>query len=285
MGLTGIILTARIQLQRVETAYVNCTEFRCRNLDELLERSETTNVGYRYSVAWVDCLASGARLGRGVLMLANDASRNELPVALRASALLPRMRRTRSALPLPSGTLNRWTAAAFNALFYARHASGTYVIDYDRYFYPLDSLDNWNVVYGRRGFIQYQAVIPEGQSRSGLVALLENIAAEGAGSFLAVLKRSGPASPGPLSFLIPGHTLALDMPNRGAATYELVQALDRILLRHGGRVYLAKDALTEASVFREMYPRLERFRRVKAGVDPYNLFVSSQARRLGIVLE
>lgn len=283
MGLTGIILAARLRLLRVETAYVTCTEVRCENLDALLEQFEETDRAHRYSVAWLDCLASGRSLGRGVLMLGDGAPLDALPLALRHVPLTPPRRRTLTPPPLPSGALNRWTVSAFNALFYARHASGSHLADYDRYFYPLDAMRAWNRVYGRRGFVQYQALVPEGAPRAALVELLEAVVAARASSFLAVLKRSGPGTPGPLAFLSAGHTLALDIPNRGEETRALAARLDRIVVKHGGRVYLAKDALTEAAVFRDMYPMLERFRSVKARLDPDGLFVSSLARRLGIV--
>lgn len=283
MGLTGIVLSARLRLLPVRTAFVRCTDVPCRDLDVLLERLEATERGHRYSVAWIDGLARGANLGRGVLMIANDAPPEDLPRDLRERPLEPRPRRQRSAPPLPSGALNRLTVSAFNALYRAGHRGGARIVDYESFFYPLDALLRWNRIYGGRGFVQYQAVLPSSSSRAGLVELLRTVADAGASSFLAVLKRSGPSSPGPLSFLVPGHTLALDIPNRGVPTRELAERLDRILLRHGGRVYLAKDALASASSIREMYPGLPGFRKVKALVDPGGLFVSSQARRLGIV--
>ena len=182
----------------------------------------------------------------------------------------------------PRFALNRWSVKAFNAVFYRRQKDGRKVVDYDSYFYPLDSVLHWNRMYGKRGFVQYQAFFPRETSRRGLTELLEKLSSRGAASFLAVLKSSGPGNPGVLSFLRPGHTLALDLPYRRRLP-ELVRELDEVLLRHGGRLYLAKDAMMSKETFRRMYPEVERFREIKAGLDPGNRFVSSLARRVGIV--
>jgi FAD/FMN-containing dehydrogenase len=172
---------------------------------------------------------------------------------------------------------------AFNAVYYARHGNSNRLVDFRSFFYPLDTVRHWNRVYGRRGFVQYQAFFPRETSRAGLIELLGKIAHSRRASFLAVLKSSGPATPGHLSYLYPGHTLALDFPYQGQATERLFQQLDKILLKHGGRLYMAKDAVTNAQTFAAMYPRLAEFKQVKQRVDPGNLFTSSQARRLGIV--
>jgi FAD/FMN-containing dehydrogenase len=179
--------------------------------------------------------------------------------------------------------LNSHSVKLFNSLFYARHRDRRQFLDYDTYFYPLDSILHWNRIYGSRGFIQYQALFPPESSRRGLVQLLEAVAKSQAASFLAVLKSSGPGNPGMLSYLHEGHTLALDLPNTGDRLRRLIRRLDEILLRHGGRLYLAKDAMASKDSFRAMYGRLDEFRAVKRRVDPENRFASSQARRLGIV--
>jgi decaprenylphospho-beta-D-ribofuranose 2-oxidase len=171
----------------------------------------------------------------------------------------------------------------FNALYYRVHHDEMKIVDFDAFFYPLDAIAHWNRIYGRRGFAQYQAWFPLETSRRGLIELLDRIAASQRGSFLAVLKSCGAADDGLLSYLAPGHTLALDFPNFGAALRELAAELDQILLKHGGRLYMAKDSLTTATCFREMYPRLKEFRAIKESVDPQHRFNSSQARRLGIL--
>src|SRR5262249_38644400 len=163
------------------------------------------------------------------------------------------------------------------------HPNGRQIVDYDTFFYPLDHVLGWNRIYGRRGFVQYQALFPPATSRQGLIRLLETISASRKASFLAVLKSTGPANKGLLSFPRPGHTLALDLPNTGEDLRLLLRQLDDLVLAHGGRLYLAKDALVAPEVFQAMYPALGRFRQVKARFDPNHRFVSSQARRLGIV--
>jgi FAD/FMN-containing dehydrogenase len=137
-------------------------------------------------------------------------------------------------------------------------------------------------VYGKRGFIQYQALFPPRSSREGTIALLEVIAGAGAGSFLTVFKKTGPEGPGLLSFPRAGYTLALDIPNSGVRLQPLVRSMDRIVLRHGGRLYLAKDSMMDRETFDAMYPRAARFREVKRRVDPDDRFLSRQARRLGL---
>jgi FAD/FMN-containing dehydrogenase len=173
---------------------------------------------------------------------------------------------------------------AFNWLYYKTHPTreSTFT-SYEPFFYPLDRVAHWNRIYGRRGFAQYQALLPIESSMAGIPRLLQEIAAARNASFLAVLKRTGDADPGMLSFCQPGITLALDLPNTGDSLRELVARLDAIVLEHDGRLYLAKDALSSAATFAKMYPRLDEFRQVRARLDPNGRFVSTQARRLGIV--
>ena len=286
MGLTGIILSARIYLRRVESVYVNATYRRTTNIDETLECFQATSNHYRYSVAWIDCLASGESLGRSVLMLANDSRVVDLPSSLRHRPLtLPRKRELSVPFSLPAFLLHPSNVKAFNALYYASHRDNQRLVDYDTFFYPLDNILHWNRAYGRRGFIQYQALLPLKTSRSGLIELLEEIVRSQKASFLGILKSCGPATRGLLSYLSPGHTLALDFPNTGEDLRHLTRELDRILLKHGGCLYLAKDSMTTAATFASMYPNLNEFRAVKARVDPNNQFVSSQAKRVGIVKE
>ena len=284
MGLTGIILDARIQLIKVKSAYIDVTHQRTRDLDEALETFAASDADYRYSVAWVDCLATGKSLGRGVLMLGNECAAADLPTTLRDEPLHLLTKRKKS-VPcyFPQWVLNAHTVRAFNQLFYMQHKNCRKIVDLDSYFYPLDSLRNWNRIYGKRGFIQYQALFPPETSRRGLVQLLESLASSRKASFLAVLKATGAANQGMLSFPFPGHTLALDLPNNGTDLINYVRQLDKIVLEHGGRLYLAKDATTSAATLRRMYSRLGEFQRVKARIDPQNKFASSLARRLGII--
>ncbi len=284
MGLTGVIVSACFRLRRVDTAYCNVTLRRTANLDETLECFAATDGQYEHSVAWIDCLRTGKSLGRSVVILGSDAKRGDLAEGARDQPLrIPPRRETTIPLNLPSMVLNPLSVKAFNSLYYSLHGNRRHVVDFDKFFYPLDGILNWNRMYGRRGFVQYQALFPKATSRPGLVELLGRISASQAGSFLAVLKTSGAATRGPLSYLFPGHTLALDFPNTGAKLQRLTRQLDEILLKFGGRLYLAKDALMTADTFSSMYPRLSEFKELKATIDPNNRFVSSQARRVGIV--
>ena len=284
MGLTGVIVDATLKLRRVETSYMNtCTE-RCRDLDDALERMATGDRSYDYAVTWVDCLARGGSLGRSVLLRANPARLDELPAALRAKPLSVSTARS-LALPfsLPSGLLNPHTMRLFNAAIYRAFRNRTGVVGYDRYFYPLDRIGNWNRIYGRRGVLQYQLVLPAAKARQGLVEILERTSRDRSGSFLAVLKSTGPANEAPLSFPLEGISLALDFPNHGPSLLETIRRLDQIVLKCGGRVYLAKDSTLRPEDFATMYPRLEEFQEIKARHDPDTRFSSSLARRLRIV--
>jgi len=286
MGLTGIILDARFRLRPITSAYVTVDYQRTANLDESLSAFDEGDHRYTYSVAWIDCLARGAALGRSVLMRGRHTERDELPAELAQVplAITPGRRR---GVPcyLPSGLLNSWSVKAFNALYYRRHRDRRAIVAYDSFFYPLDSVLNWNRIYGRRGFAQYQAAFPPSTSRRALIRMLETISAAGQASFLAVLKSFGPGNQGLLSFPVEGHTLALDLPNTGPSLSALLQRLDSIVLDYGGRVYLAKDPRLGRAAFDEMYPQAEEFRRVRAALDPRGRFDSSLARRLGLVAD
>ena len=282
-GLTGLLLSARIRLQRVETAYVLVDFLKASHFEDAIDAMAESDHLYEFSVAWIDCLAKGKDLGRSVLMRANPAKAGDLPPD--SGDPLRLRRRSEHPVPFnfPAGLLNRFTVGAFNALFYGVHrtVSGR-LSDIDTFFYPLDSIRDWNRMYGRRGFVQYQLVFPLETGRTGLAQVLERVSESGRGSFLGVLKRFGSANAGLLSFPFPGYTLALDLPvNDGLVPF--LAGLDALVLRHGGRLYLAKDAVTTPRSFAAMYPRLDEFRAIKARLDPKNTLSSSQARRVGIV--
>ncbi|HUZ34320.1 MAG TPA: D-arabinono-1,4-lactone oxidase, partial [Xanthobacteraceae bacterium] len=181
---------------------------------------------------------------------------------------------------LPAVVLNRWSVGAFNRLYYRHAKPGTAIIDYDRFFYPLDAILEWNRMYGRGGLVQYQCVLPKATSHAGLTALLSRIAAAGAGSFLSVLKLLGPGR-GMLSFPMEGYTLALDF-RADPPNLALLGELDAIVTAHGGRVYLAKDARIAADDFRRGYAMLGEFAAVRAKVDPERKFSSLQSQRLDL---
>ena len=284
MGLTGVILSARFRLKPIETAFVLAETLAARDLDATLALFEASH-DWPYSVAWIDCLARGAKLGRTLLTRGAFIARSALPARL-ADDPLRRPRAGRLTVPVdaPSCLLNRASIRAFNTLYYrwGRARTGTRAVHFDPFFFPLDRIAAWNRLYGRSGFVQYQCVLPEADSAPGLTALLSRIAASGQGSFLAVLKRFGPAGEGLMSFPMQGYTLALDFPLR-PDTRALLATLDAITHRHGGRVYLAKDACCTPERVREGYPRCAAFEAIRAeaaGAAPR--FVSALSRRLGL---
>ncbi len=284
MGLTGFIVEAVLQLRRCASSWYKVDFRRCPDLDAALSGLAESDHSHDYSVAWIDCLRKGRGLGRSVLMLGNDAALSDLPEKRRDSPFeIPRKRQKTVPFDFPGFTLNSWTVSAFNQIYYTTHPDRTRLLDYESFFYPLDSVGDWNRVYGRRGFIQYQALLPPETAAKGLRKLLERISTEGSASFLAVLKKCGSQNRAPLSFLHEGYTLALDLANTGASMSRLVTGLDKILLDLGGRLYLAKDSLMSPETFRAMYPRLSEFMEIKNQVDPDRRFVSAQARRLEIV--
>jgi decaprenylphospho-beta-D-ribofuranose 2-oxidase len=281
-GLTGLILSARLRLLAVETGYMRVDYRRCRDLDAMLAKMHEEDHRYAYSVAWVDCLARGKHLGRGVLMRGNHAIRRDLgashgaPLKVQPGGQLP------VPVEFPSFVLNPLSIGAFNEAFYLRHGDRDgALVNYDTYFYPLDKLSNWNRMYGRDGFLQYQATMPAGERR-GVVRLLEKLGESRRASFLAVLKVMGAANEGWLSYPMPGYTLTLDLPNKPGAV-EFLRSLDRVLLDHGGKLYFAKDSCALPETIAAMYPRLEDFRALRGRIDPEERLSSNLARRLGLV--
>ncbi len=261
MGLTGVILSAAFRLIPVETAYLREETLVARDLDHAMALFEES-ADWPYSVAWIDCLARGRRRGRALVSRGAHLARADLTARLSGRPLVPhRKGGRRIPCDAPAALLNGATVRAFNAAYYAAGSMGarTRVVHYDRFFFPLDRLREWNRLYGRRGFVQYQCVLPKAESARGLAALLDRIAGSGAGSFLAVLKLLGGEGEGPLSFPMEGYTLALDFPMR-SGTLALLAELDRLTAAHGGRVYLAKDARLAPDALRA---RLRPDRRVR----------------------
>ncbi len=277
MGLTGVILRLALRLAPVETGVIRQTTIAAPNLAAVMEAFEA-NRDATYTVAWIDCLSRGDRLGRSLLYLGEHARADELPAG--ADPHPPRPKRPRRVpVDFPGFALNRLSVAAFNALYYARGRPGTELVDLQTYFYPLDGILEWNRIYGPAGFVQHQCVLPPAAAAEGLRALLTRISDRGAGSFLAVLKLLGPAAPGPLSFPMPGWTLALDFPAT-AQNFSLLVELDAVVADHGGRTYLAKDARAGVSALAGY--DLPAFRRVRDRVDPGRRFRSLQSERLGL---
>jgi decaprenylphospho-beta-D-ribofuranose 2-oxidase len=287
MGLTGIVTRATLQMIPVETSYMTVDTERAADLDAVMDKMLTGDHAYRYSVAWIDCQSTGSRLGRSVLTRGDHARLEDLPPRLRrqpdrARAFSPR---TLARVPVtpPSGLLNPLTVGAFNEFWFrkapvhqvakAHHMAG--------FFHPLDGVGDWNRLYGSKGFLQYQLVVPDQQGET-VRRVIEALTTVRLASFLAVLKRFGPGDAGPLSFPIPGWTLALDLPVGNDQLDRLLDGLDDQVLAAGGRVYLAKDSRVSPAAFRAMYPRVDEWLAVRGRVDPDGVLRSDLGRRLDL---
>jgi FAD/FMN-containing dehydrogenase len=280
MGLTGIILKARFKLIKIETARVRQQVIRAINLEDAMAAFERSH-NSTYSVAWIDCLATGASLGRSVVICGEHASVEELPLGERHAPLKRSPRRTMTVpLNCPDFVLRNVFVRTFNKLYYESQRPGTRLVDIDSYFYPLDAIHDWNRLYGR-GFVQYQCVIPPEHARAGLTHVLTEVARAGTGSFLAILKQLGRGSGGYLSFPREGYTLALDFP-ANSANFDLLHRLDRIVLDAGGRLYLAKDARASAKMMMAGYPSLWKFTDIRQRNGLTRRFRSFQSERLGL---
>lgn len=279
MGLTGVIARVRFRMLRVESTSIRQKTVAAPNLEAAMDAIEAS-LDWTYSVAWIDCLASGRNLGRSLLFLGEHLKADELPAARRTAPLAMRSKPAKTVpIDFPQFALGTLSVRAFNTLYYRAHSSGEAVVDLDPYFYPLDAIHNWNRIYGRRGFVQYQCVLPLETSREGMKQLLGTISAAGKGSFLAVLKRMGAESFGLLSFPRAGYTLALDFPV-DADVFALLDRLDQITLEHGGRIYLAKDARMLPSAMESGYPRIAQFRDIRRQWAVDEGFSSLQSLRL-----
>jgi decaprenylphospho-beta-D-ribofuranose 2-oxidase len=285
MGLTGIVLEATIRLLPITTSRMLIDTERTTDLDDLCARMAEGDHRYRYSVAWIDLLATGRHLGRGVLTRGDHADVAHLPARARLVPLEYGPGALVTAPPLvPDGLLNPFTVRAFNEVWYRKAPrgphSGLESIGY--FFHPLDLVRSWNRMYGRHGFVQYQFAVPFG-AEDVLRRVVERLSRSHAPSFLAVLKRFGDANPAPLSFPMPGWTLALDLAAGRRGVPEMFAELDRWVLDAGGRHYLAKDAHLRPDALTAAYPRLEEWRAVRDKADPTGVWVSDLARRLRLV--
>lgn len=274
MGLTGIILAASIKLQKLSGSLISERTIKADNLDHVLALFDE-HAGYTYSVAWIDCLAKGASQGRSLLYLGEHAEEGELRPLPGPKLSVP--------CSLPAFTLNKLSVSAFNSVFYGkvRKPDHTALVPLTPFFYPLDAVRDWNRIYGRRGFLQYQFVIPKAAGAEGMRAILSRIADSGKGSFLAVLKLFGKGNPNPLSFPMEGYTLALDF-KAEKSLFPLLDELDAMVLDHHGRLYLAKDARMSPATFAAGYPGLEGFRELRARLGCEGVLESLQSKRLEI---
>jgi len=252
LGLTGIILTAEIQLRKVAGPWLNTETLPYANLDEFFQLADDSESDWEHTVSWIDCITHGG--GRGIFMRGNPADVGQRPE--------PKIRQLTMPLVPPISLVNQLSLRPFNLAYYnlKKWQAGRTIAHYESFFYPLDNLLKWNRMYGPKGFYQYQSVVPREVGFDAVQAMLKEIARSGDGSFLAVLKTFGQREAlGMLSFPQPGVTLALDFPNHGARTHKLFARLDTIVREAGGRIYMAKDARMPRDLFEAGYPRLNEF--------------------------
>ncbi len=282
LGLTGVITRATLKMLPITTSRVRQDTDRCADLDQLMALMASEDDHYRYSVAWIDCLARGKSLGRGVLTRGEHAEIDDLPHAHRVDPLSFAPTSLAGVPAFMPNVMNPLSARAFNELWFRRAPARERgrPVAIAPFFYPLDAVRDWNRLYGRRGFIQYQFVVPFGQE-TVIRSVVETLAAAGSPSFLAVLKRFG-SGRGMLSFPIPGWTLALDIPAGARDLAPLLDGLDRTVIEAGGRVYLAKDSRLDPGSLRAMYPGLSRWQEVRERVDPDRRLRSDLQRRLDL---
>ena len=250
MGLTGIITSASIKLKNIESTYIRQESIKAENLDEIFQLFDESE-SWTYTVAWIDCLQKGNAIGRSILMRGEHAIKAELPQKLQNEALKPK-KKFSPTVPFyfPGFVLNSLSIKIFNWLYFNKQTKKEVhsFIDYETFFYPLDAINDWNKIYGKKGFIQYQMVIPKAKGKEGMTKILETIAKSGNGSFLAVLKLFGKSNPQAYnSFPIEGYTLALDFKVNNKLK-KLVKDLDAIVEEFGGRIYLTKDSMSNPSL-------------------------------------
>jgi FAD/FMN-containing dehydrogenase len=251
LGLTGVIVEAEIQLQKVASAWLNTETLAYANLDEFFHLADDSEAGWQHTVSWIDCLSG---IGRGIFMRGNPAAKSD--------RITPKARQLTMPFMPPVSLVNRLSLQPFNHAYYylQKKQAGPGISHYEKFFYPLDNLLNWNRMYGPKGFFQYQSVVPRPIGKEAVQAMLKEIARSGEGSFLAVLKTFGNReAPGMMSFPQPGVTLALDFSNNGVRTLKLFERLDAIVREAGGRIYPAKDARMPRDLFERGYPKLHEF--------------------------
>jgi decaprenylphospho-beta-D-ribofuranose 2-oxidase len=281
MGLTGVLTSVTLRLTAIETNQVLVDTDRLANLDAVMSAMALGDRDYRYSVAWVDCMSRGKHMGRAILTRGAHATKDDLDASSLSS---PKDAKLFVPFDAPSGLLNPLTVRAFNELWFRsapRHEERE-PQSLSTFFHPLDGVRDWNRLYGRRGFLQYQFCVPDRSSET-VVAAVDLLSSSKVASFLAVLKRFGPANEGPLSFPLEGWTLALDIPVGPSKLPDILDRLDELVIEAGGRVYLAKDSRLSPEKFAAMYPRRSEFLAVKERIDPEHQMSSDLARRLDLV--
>ena len=272
LGLTGLVTWVEIQLKAIPGEQIEKEIIRYDRLDEFFQLSRESDLSFEYTVAWIDCAAKGASLGRGLYIRGNAVAGKRLQ-----STKVPN---TRLGVPFdpPFALINGPSLRLFNAFYYRKQirARTRSIVHYSKFFYPLDAIGSWNRIYGSNGMLQYQCVIPHHHAAAAISEILHQIAGAGTGSFLAVLKLFGELpSPGLLSFPRPGATLALDFPNQGRRTFDLLDRLDAITIAAGGALYPAKDARMSTGTFQRSFPN---WKELGPFIDPQ--FSSSFWRRV-----
>lgn len=282
MGLTGMITRASVRLLPIETSSIEVLTTRHRDLDELMDVMIERDKSHRYTVAWVDTLASGASFGRSVLMAGEHARAS---VISRRSRVAPLHHDPEVRIGVPPRAnvklVHGGTIRLFNEFWYRKspRRPKSSIDSLSKFFYPLDGVRDWNRLYGRLGFVQYQFVVPDNEAEL-IRDFIKLMSTRRIPAFLSVLKRFGASSPGWMSFPMPGWTLAVDIPADSDDLGSLLDAFDDQVAVAGGRVYLAKDSRLRASVLRSMYPRLDEFQELRRSIDPRGVFSSHQSRRL-----
>ncbi|MGN6418338.1 MAG: FAD-binding protein [Pseudobacter sp.] len=280
MGLTGMITRIKFKLKKIPSSYIKQKQIKAANLDELIRLFEEYK-HFTYSMAWIDCLQKGNSFGRGIMTIGEFAKPEELNEKQRSAPLaLPKKKAITIPFNFPSWSLNTLTVKAFNFLYYNKNVKKeiSNVVTYEPFFYPLDALLHWNRCYGKKGFVQYQFVLPL-EAKEGLVDILRRIGAKGMGSFLVVLKVFGKQENSLISFPFEGYTLALDFPVR-KGLFEFLDELDQVVLKYGGRLYMSKDARMKPEMLEAGYPRLQEFKSIVQKYNPDGKIRSIQSDRL-----
>ena len=276
MGLTGHILEVEFALIRVPSPWIVMESERIEDIDQFIAGLKAAGPAWPYTLGWIDCLSRGKALGRGILMRGRFAEASEAPKH-------PPKPLRKLAVPfvLPGWVVGPWSVRAFNTLWYHRHVPRVKcsLTSPEWFFYPLDFIAHWNRMYGPRGFTQYQCVVPDSAGHGAARRFLELLTSRGGASFLCVIKDCGPQGLGLLSFPLAGISIALDIPIDDR-TQSLVDALNELVIAEGGRIYLAKDALTRPEHFRRMEPRLDEWTRIRRHWDPTGRLRSAQSVRV-----
>ncbi len=283
MGLTGIITKAKFSLIPIETAFIRSETSRFGDLDSLMSAMIIADRKFRYSVAWIDMLAVGKKMGRSVLSCGDHAKLNELDSKPDDPLHYSAKQRVSAPKKVPGGLLNRTSVAAFNELWFQKspRKNRLGIESISSFFHPLDGVKNWNHIYGPSGFVQYQFVVPD-ESAHVIKHVIERFSSTKAPAFLSVLKRFGEQNLGMLSFPSKGWTLAVDVPTGVQGLAELLDEMDEMIASENGRIYLAKDSRMHPRYLHQMYPHLEEFRQVRAKYDPQGKFSSNLSRRLEV---